>query len=49
MKVFVMFNKYYNINQSVMKLFIQHLINVIKMINDNKKKMLLKVSIFKLT
>ena len=40
MKVFVMFNKYYNINQSVMKLFIQHLINVIKMINDNKKKVI---------
>ena len=40
MKVFVMFNKYYNINQSVMKLFIQHLINVIKMINDNKKNVI---------
>ena len=33
-----MFNKYYNINESVMKM-----INVINMINDNNKKTLLKV------
>ena len=39
-----MINKYYNINQSVIKLFIQHLRKVMKMINDNNNKTFLKVS-----